>query len=323
MATDALAYSFNVAMKFACKIPGRIRSLETKAVAKAIGEEALLDTNISSSRILEELHRDKGLDSFNIKPDTATAVTVIAFGLGYGGYRLIRSYWMTNKASPLLDHHLSVAGALREELSTLSEVDEVVEEAAVVTAPVAELVNPPSPTIMIGQIPVAVDNPTRDPEALGLVADGFEIAADPRAVPIPPPTPIRRRTTKHKFLTHVILSGKNRFYGLPTPTVSNMLAVNKYVAELCDNKGCLPHQTRQIMAIAVPAIFSPDEWDVSSAQAFNIDERAHNRSRLARAGKIDSWLTNILCAPLSGKGWKRMFDQLMGLPDWQAHRLVK
>jgi hypothetical protein len=321
MATDALAYSFNVALKYACTIPGRISSLETRAVTKAIGEEALLDTNISSSRILEELHRVKGSDSF--RPSSATIATMIACGLGYGGYKLVRSYWMTNKASPLLDHHLSVAGVLREELSTLSEVDEVVEDATGVTAPVVELVNPPSPVIIIGQIPVAVDNPTRDPEALGLLADGFETAADPRAVPIPTPPTIRRRATKHKFLTHVILSGKNRFYGLPTPTVSNMLAVNKYVAELCDAKGCLPHQTRQIMAIAVPAIFSPDEWDVSSAQAFNIDERAHNRSRLTRAGKIDSWLTNILCSPLSGKGWKRMFDYLMGLPDWQAHKLIK
>lgn len=144
---------------------------------------------------------------------------------------------------------------------------------------------------------------------------------DPVALVVPVPTP--RRGRKHPFLTHVILSCKNSFYGLPSATVSNTLAVSKKVEEMCREKGCTDTDTRKIMAIAVPAVFSPDKWDVSAALAYNTDIRCQNRADLKRAATIKGWCGNLLAHPLKAKSWRRAFDVLCGLPDWEAHRVIK
>lgn len=135
--------------------------------------------------------------------------------------------------------------------------------------------------------------------------------------------PRKRSHRKHRFITDCIHKTKAHFGGCPKFTESNQIAVSRHVYELCKERKCLPHQTRTIMAVAVPAVFSPDDLDVSSAQAYNIGLRRERRSMVQKAMEGPRWYEGLLDNPLDAVAWREAMDWLFGLPSWKAIRVVK
>ena len=79
---------------------------------------------------------------------------------------------------------------------------------------------------------------------------------------------------------------------------------------------------RMIISVAVPLVLSPDMYDISSKALLNSETLNENRAKLDRLRNLDGWLTNLVCHPLSSKAWRRALDNLSGLPDWKAFRLI-
>jgi hypothetical protein len=138
---------------------------------------------------------------------------------------------------------------------------------------------------------------------------------------VPQPKHKNRHRNK-RFTTKLVHMTKNHFGGCPDPSKSNVMAVSKFVYEKCKEHGCLPHQTRMLISVVVPLVLSPDQYDISSKALLNSMESCENRAALERHKSIDSWLTYLVCHPLTVKAWKRAIDNLLGLPDWKAFRLV-
>nr|UHS72341.1 MAG: hypothetical protein 1 [Gammacarmovirus sp.] len=132
----------------------------------------------------------------------------------------------------------------------------------------------------------------------------------------------RRRHRSAPFLAKITALAKNHFGGVPEPTKANAMAVSRLVFELCKEHNCLPHQTRHIISVVVPLVLTPDQFDLSSRELLNDDELAENRATYSSLSTISGWLTNLLCHPLKASSWRRAMDKLVGLPDWQAFRLV-
>nr|UHS72183.1 MAG: hypothetical protein 1 [Gammacarmovirus sp.] len=132
----------------------------------------------------------------------------------------------------------------------------------------------------------------------------------------------RRRHRSAPFLAKITALAKNHFGGVPEPTKANAMAVSRLVYDLCKEHGCLPSQTRHILSVVVPLVLTPDQFDLSSRELLNDDELAENRATYASLATMPGWLSNLLCNPLKGAAWRRMMDRLVGLPDWQAFRLV-
>lgn len=139
---------------------------------------------------------------------------------------------------------------------------------------------------------------------------------------VPAEVKMKRRHRSKPFLTKIVHLAKNHFGGCPDSTKSNVMAVSKFVYDLCKEHNCLPHQTRMIISVTVPLILSPDEYDISSKALLNSVDLCENRARIERLRNLDGWLINLMCHPLSNKAWRRAFDNLAGLPDWKAFRLV-
>lgn len=137
-----------------------------------------------------------------------------------------------------------------------------------------------------------------------------------------PEVRLKRRHRSKPFITKVVHSAKNHFGGCPDSSKANVMAVSKFVYELCKEHNCLPHQTRLILSVAVPLVLSPDEYDLSSKALLNSNSLCENRAELERLKTIDGWLENLICHPLSTKAWRRALDNLCGLPDWKAFRLI-
>nr|UHS72308.1 MAG: hypothetical protein 1 [Gammacarmovirus sp.] len=132
----------------------------------------------------------------------------------------------------------------------------------------------------------------------------------------------RRRHKSAPFLAKITHLAKNHFGGVPEPTKANQMAVTRMVYELCKEHNCLPHQTRHIISVVVPLVLTPDQFDISSRALLNGDELSENRAIYSSGATIAGWMTNLLQRPLCSTAWRRAMDVLVGLPDWQAFRLV-
>lgn len=132
----------------------------------------------------------------------------------------------------------------------------------------------------------------------------------------------RRRHKSAPFLAKITHLAKNHFGGVPEPTKANQMAVTRMVYELCKEHNCLPHQTRHIISVVVPLVLTPDQFDISSRALLNGDELSENRAIYSSGATIAGWMANLLQRPLSSTAWRRAMDVLVGLPDWQAFRLV-
>jgi len=131
---------------------------------------------------------------------------------------------------------------------------------------------------------------------------------------------------KHKsvrFLASVTHKVKNYFGGVPNPLEANSMAVTRMVYELCKEHNCLPHQTRHIVSVVVPLVMTPDQFDISSRALLNSPQLAENRAEYGDLVTISGWMANLICHPLDRLAWRRAMDALVGLPDWQAFRLVR
>lgn len=132
----------------------------------------------------------------------------------------------------------------------------------------------------------------------------------------------RRRHKSAPFLAKITHLTKNHFGGVPEPTKANQMAVTRMVYELCKEHNCLPHQTRHIISVVTPLVLTPDQFDISSRALLNGDDLCENRAAHSSLSTIDGWVKNLIKNPLDSKAWKRAMDVLVGLPDWQAFRLV-
>jgi hypothetical protein len=132
----------------------------------------------------------------------------------------------------------------------------------------------------------------------------------------------KRRHRSRPFIKKIVNLTKNHFGGCPDSSKSNVMAVSKFVYEQCKQHNCLPHQTRLIMSVAVPLVLSPDMYDISSKALLNCEILTENRATLDRLKTLDGWLSHLVCHPLSAKAWRRAIDNLCGLPDWKAFKLV-
>nr|BAF47090.1 p28k-polymerase [Melon necrotic spot virus]BAF47100.1 p28k-polymerase [Melon necrotic spot virus] len=132
----------------------------------------------------------------------------------------------------------------------------------------------------------------------------------------------KRRHRSRPFIKKIVNLTKNHFGGCPDSSKSNVMAVSKFVYEQCKQHNCLPHQTRLIMSVAVPLVLSPDMYDISSKALLNSEILTENRATLDRLKTLDGWLSHLVCHPLSAKAWRRAIDNLCGLPDWKAFKLV-
>lgn len=135
----------------------------------------------------------------------------------------------------------------------------------------------------------------------------------------------RRTRTRHRsapFIAKITHLAKNHFGGVPESTKANVMAVSKLVYELCKEHNCLPHQTRHIISVVTPLILTPDQFDISSRALLNSDELAEARAEYSSLVSLKSWLSNLLSHPLTTSAWRRAMDRLVGLPDWQAFRIV-
>lgn len=266
----------------------------------AAGPEALIDLPLVPSWVLlRELHAESGYASTISKALKGAAVVAVGVLLfkGYCWYRRQRAEPST------MQYHLNAEADIDIDLS--GDVSEGGDEPVPETPSAAVEVVDGHFTITFGQI------------------ESAPIPAALAAPCVPRPSPQKRRRVSHPFVSEVVLACKNAFYGLPSSTPSNLLAISKKVEEMCREKKLTHTDTRKVMALAVPAILSPDKWDVSSARAYNTEARCIHRAELVRASHINGWLSNLLCHPLSAKSWRRAFDRLAGLPDWKAHQFVK
>lgn len=139
---------------------------------------------------------------------------------------------------------------------------------------------------------------------------------------VSPERKLKRRHRSKPFIRKIVHLTKNHFGGCPESSKSNVMAVSKFVYDLCKQHNCLPHQTRMIISVAVPLVLSPDMYDISSRALLNSETLNENRAKLDRLKTLDGWLSNLICHPLSAKAWRRTIDNLCGLPDWKAFRLI-
>lgn len=132
----------------------------------------------------------------------------------------------------------------------------------------------------------------------------------------------RRRHKSAPFLAKITHLAKNHFGGVPEPTKANVMAVTRLVYELCKEHNCLPHQTRHIISVVSPLILTPDQFDLSSRALLNCDQLASNRAEHADLANMEGWFKHLVHNPLSATAWRRAMDVLVGLPDWQAFRII-
>lgn len=222
----------------------------------------------------------------NVKSDIGS---IIKIGLGaaacYGAYKLAKNLWYNQRK-----HSKGKIDELGQAvLKCIEDVangdDGAIEEET-------------TETIMVGEVDIGVVR---------------EIPAEVR---------LKRRHRKAPFLAKVTNMAKNHFGGCPDPTKSNVMAVSKFVYDTCKEHNCLPHQTRHIISIVVPLVLSPDEYDITSRALLNSDILCENRAKRESASSISGWLVNLIAHPLSATAWRRAMDNLCGLPDWKAFRLV-
>nr|WRQ65662.1 subunit of replicase complex [Tolivirales sp.] len=133
---------------------------------------------------------------------------------------------------------------------------------------------------------------------------------------------MRRRHKSTPFLAGITKMAKNHFGGCPEPTRANSMAVTKLVYELCKEHGCLPHQTKHILAIVVPLVLTPDQFDISSRALLNSDELCEARAHFRHFGGMKSWMEQLINGVSSNAVWRRCMDKLCGMPDWAAFKIV-
>lgn len=339
MASEGLKYLLGSSISLTQEVGATTRRLEVAAAHVILGSTNLLDTGFSSERILQEFNSSHPPTPILRGCVKGTIYVGVAVALAYGARVGFRRWRRKQLISPYLDTHRSLTADLAHELSAPEiDPDDEMDHNSMATEVTNEFVTPEVHE-EVPRVPGAPDILYIGDIAIGL--EDYSIVPPPSPTvlvaghgTVPPPntpnttvtasslrTPTRRK--RFPFVTKVVMTGKARFYGLPTSTQSNHLAVSKFVEEMCKERKCTPTQTRVILALAVPAIFSPDQWDVAAAQSYNLEERCQNRAALKAATSLDSWIRNLICHPLSGRAWRRAFDVLAGLPDWQAYQIIK
>lgn len=124
------------------------------------------------------------------------------------------------------------------------------------------------------------------------------------------------------FVARVVTAGKMKFGGVPKPTEANKLAVWRFVVNQCENRKLNPTQAKNVVSLAVPLVFIPDEDDLAS---ISLCSSEITRRQLARKAAIThrSELDMLINSPLNGKRWINWVRSIVGLSDKEVLRFAK
>jgi len=131
------------------------------------------------------------------------------------------------------------------------------------------------------------------------------------------------RHTRGKFVYRLVCATKNHLGGNPTASRANALVAYKYMAGKCKEHHLVDTHTREVCALAMSAVFTPDVHDVNMNLSLNSYAAYRRRIACIDAQQIQDWRVKLLKNPLKMEAWERAWYWMNGLPQQEAFQFTK